>query len=281
MKGPEILVRSLSVRSVTNKRDNTLWQYHSRSDNHSKKACWVVVYDLMQHCPLLRQHIIDEKVFFGINHQMRDFQQNRTKDLDLVVCTRGAGRSRPRKTFASMALDYGIVLDAAETAILDALPEFSRTPVGAVLMALEAKACMTEHVKARPRLYDELNSSHLTVHGATDEAIAAAFVMVNQANTFLSPNKGYDPAEGRKPNLHDQPKVTEIVIQKLQELPRRSRTGISGFDAIATVVVDCKNDGSPVLLKSDPPAPPPGDAFHYESMIRRLSNLYTTRFSHI
>jgi len=51
---------------------------------------------------------------------------------------------------------------------------------------MEAKACMTAHQRALPRLYDELNSSHLTVHGAADHAIAAGFVMVNAATKFLS-----------------------------------------------------------------------------------------------
>ena len=65
-------------------------------------------------------------------------------------------------------------------------------------MALEAKACMTAHQRALPRLYDELNSSHLTVHGATDQAIAAGFAMVNIAGQYLSPdlnkkNRSTDP----------------------------------------------------------------------------------------
>jgi uncharacterized RmlC-like cupin family protein len=43
--------------------------------------------------------------------------------------------------------------------------------VGAVLIALEAKACMTAHVKALPRLYDELNSSHQCVHGSSSPRV--------------------------------------------------------------------------------------------------------------
>jgi hypothetical protein len=98
---------------------------------------------------------------------------------------------------------------------------------------------MTAHQKALPRLYDELNSSHLTVHGATDAAIAAGFVMINAATSFISPTKG------AAPNLHLQPRATQITMAKVAELPRRSATGQTGFDAMAMVVVDCKNDGSP------------------------------------
>jgi hypothetical protein len=60
-----------------------------------------------------------------------------------------------------------------------------------VPVAIEAKACMTEFRKARPLLYDELNSSHLTIHGDTNGAIAAALVIVNIATTFISPTRNH------------------------------------------------------------------------------------------
>lgn len=273
MHGLEILARSLSVPAIANKDGGPLWQYHSRSDRHSKIACWGIVFDLLNHCPLLRQHVEDGKIFFGINHEMRDFQQDRKKNLDLVLCTPSAGRVPP-ETLLSKAQDYRIVLVERERTILNCLPELRRAQVGAVVMALEAKACMTEHQKARPRLYDELYSSHMTVHGATDAAIAAGFVMINGADSFVSPGKGL-PA-----NRHDQPRVTRSVMEKVRELPRRSGPGRQGFDALAIVVVDCRNDGSPVSLM-DALSPPPGDSFKYESMILRLASLYATRFPHL
>ena len=114
---------------------------------------------------------------------------------------------------------------------------------------LEAKACMTAHQRALPRLYDELNSSHLTVHAANDLAIAAGFVMINIAERFLSPdlnkkNRRSDPEW----SLNAQPKSVEIAIEKVKQLPRRSRSGIPGYDAFSIVVVDCVNDGSPAYL---------------------------------
>ena len=93
----------------------------------------------------------------------------------------------PVRSFRSLVEKYGIVADAREEAVLDALPDIPAAPVGAVHVALEAKACMTEHMKARPRLYDELNSSHATIHGNTDKAIAVGFVMVNMAATSEAP----------------------------------------------------------------------------------------------
>jgi hypothetical protein len=149
-------------------------------------------------------------------------------------------------------------------------------------MALEAKACMTAHQRALPRLYDELNSSHLTVHGATDEAIAAGFTMVNLATHYLSPdlNKRNRTSAPEISN-HDQPRDASLAIDKIHELPRRSKTGVEGYDAISIVVVDFPNDGSPVGLVSNAPAPQPGDIYHYSSMIDRLTTIYATRFKHL
>jgi hypothetical protein len=181
--------------------------------------------------------------------------------------------SSPRKKLAFKALveAWGIRLSAAESSILAGLPDLAAAPVGAVHVALEAKACMTEHQKAMPRLYDELNSSHLTIHGDTDKAIAVGFVMVNAAENYRSPTAS-------KATVHRQPEVTEKVIGKVKQLPRRSSPSEEGYDALAIAVIDCRNDGSPVsLVTSSPPAPPPGDIFHYDATIQRVSGLYSWR----
>ena len=101
-------------------------------------------------------------------------------------------------------------------------------------------------------------------------AIAVGFVMVNMAKTFVSPT-------AKQPTLHRQPDVTEKVIEKMKELPRRSSIREDGFDALAIVVVECANDGKPVRLVKGPPAPPVGDIFNYEMMIQRLAGLYEAR----
>jgi hypothetical protein len=273
MYGPDILVRTLST-PVAMGPSRSEWQYHPRSDRHSKIACWGILFDLLQHSALLAKQVKDGKVAFGINHEMKDFRLNRKKNLDLVLCIpRAAADDAPAPTvpsFRALAGKYGIALTEAEKKVLLGLPDIPAAPVGAVLVALEAKACMTEHMKARPRLYDELNSSHLTIHGNADKAIAVGFVMVNLAENFVSPT-------AKQPTKHRQPDVTEKVIEKMKELPRRSSNQQDGFDALSIVLVDCKNDGSPVSLVKTGPAPEPGDIFNYEMMIQRLADQYETR----
>jgi hypothetical protein len=71
------------------------------------------------------------------------------------------------------------------------------------------------------------------------------------------------------------------TLEKLAEIPRRSNTRETGFDGIGAVVIDGTNDGSPFRLVTDPPAPQPGEPFHYDGMITRMANEYDTSFSSI
>jgi hypothetical protein len=163
------------------------------------------------------------------------------------------------------------------------VPAFPVSTVGAVLVALEAKAYMTAHVKSLPRLYDELNSSHLCVHGASCQALAIGYVQVNAADQFMSPvvnNRllGDTPAEVTE---HRQPADTERVLKKVAEIPRRSPSSESGFDGIGVTVLNLRNDGGTVTIVDDPPAPQPGDSFHYGSMIVRMANEYDTTFAKV
>lgn len=281
ISGTDILIRSLSKPTVTDRHGNH-WNYHSRSDHHSKVACWSIVFDLLRTSKLFRDHVAAGRVAFGINHEMRDFRNDRKKDLDLVISLPATGRASSKRSLITLADHYRVDLTTAERKELGNLPLLTEAPVGTVLVALEAKACMTAHQRALPRLYDELNSSHQTVHGSHDLAIAAGFVMINAATRFLSPdlnkkNRKNDPEW----STHEQPKSVSITIDKVKQLPRRSKVGVEGYDAMSIVVIDCANDGSAVKLVSAPPAPQSQDTYHYTTMIDRLSGLYGTRFSQL
>jgi hypothetical protein len=272
----------MTVPSVTDKFGNH-WQYHSRSDQHSKVACWALLFDLLNHCPLLASHVAANKVGFGINHEMRDFKNNRSKYLDLVICTPGTPSGVEELTFEDLVKRYRIQLTATESAQLATYPAFRRVPVGSVHLALEAKAAMTEHVKALPRLFDELNSSHLAIHGSADFAIAAGFAVVNYAATFVSPDRNKVNLKTHAPVVtkHKQPKATERTIKKLEEIPRRTHGGVEGFDALGIVVMELQNDSTPIQIVTQPPAPASADVWHYNQMIRRIASLYASKFGNV
>lgn len=143
------------------------------------------------------------------------------------------------------------------------------------MIACEAKTVMTEHGKSQPRVFDELASSHEIVHQGDREAIAAGITVVNIAETFISPlrQKGGELYISK----HRQPHATARMVEHLRGLPIRDTVDGFGFDAYATVVIDCDNRG-PARLWELPPAPQPGDRDHYATFVDRISRAYANRF---
>lgn len=283
MQGPGILVATMSVPRAFGKftaNSGMRLNYHPRSDHHSKVACWGIAFDLMLSCPLLREHVAADKVRFGINHEIRDYANNRKKDLDLVLCTPSS--TDPDLTLTDLAAKYDVVLTDAQRSQLGHLPVMMRGPVGSVLVTLEAKACMTEFGKAGPRLYDELNSSQQIVHGSSNHTLAAGLALVNVSPEFFSPlrNKHLEYG-GTVPEIshHQQPQDARRAISKVETLPRKSGTTPNGYDALGVVVIDCPNDGTEVRLVSDAPAPSEHSIFNYSQMIHRIAGEYATHFS--
>lgn len=283
MRGPGIIARTLSEPAVTD-RNGRVWQYHSRSDLHSKVACWAILFDLLQTSSLMRAHVAQSKVAFGINRQINDWTTGRRKDLDLVVARAAGGKDEAGPSFdlAELATRYGVVLTDEERVELAAIPTAPAGAAGStVLVALEAKACMTAHIRALPRLYDELTSSHSTVHGDNANALAVGFVMINLAESFISPGRqgGGEPIV----NPHRQPRDTERTLAKVREINRRSgpHAGQPGFDALGVLVIRMQNDGGIVDVVTEPPAPAGNDDFHYDRMVTRAAHLYDASFGNV
>jgi hypothetical protein len=280
--GPSILASYLQIPSAAD-RFGYEWQYNSQSDRHSQVGCWGVAFDLLNNSALLRQHAQDGKVVLGVNHSMRDFQTSRQKKLDLVIARSDNVSLQKGVSFKTLATRLGLSLTTGQQATLSALPDIQVGRVSAVLVALEAKAAMTAHNKARPRLYDELNSSHQCVHGASSQALAIAYVQINASERFVSSVSNRFPKGVLPPvvNPHVQPKAVNSIIDKIRELPRRTGTAGNGFDGIGVTVLHLENDGSPISVVSSPPAPQPGDDFHYDAMIVRMAHEYDSRFHSI
>jgi hypothetical protein len=225
-----------------------VYRYHSRSDAHSIALCKLVLRDIIEACLQLREDALANKIVYGINAK-HTFPNGKKKTLDLAIGT-------PR------AVEEG---DRFAGAI-------HRGEIERVLLACEAKTCMTEHGKSQPRIFDELGSSHEIVHQGEREAIAAGITVVNIAATFVSPLR-----QKRKKlhiSQHKQPHAAERMVNHLRGLPIRDSVDGTGFDAYATLVVDCDNQG-PVTLWTNPPAPQPGDRDHYDTFVNRIAEAYT------
>lgn len=254
MQGPREFSKWLSGNIANDKKwGRKVFRYHPRSDEHSKTICELVFADLMEACPDLAEHVLSGRVVGRTNTSYR-FPSGKVKTIDLGVGT-PAGPSPGRPTSK--------VLAGGELAELR--------------IACEAKQCMTEHSKSQPRIYDELSSSHEIVHQGDRRAIACGIVVVNIARTFASPLRQTSGDGPLVVTAHRQPIVAASMIKHLRGLKTREKVDEVGFDAFATVVIDCDNVGT-CRLHTDAPAPQPGDSDHYETFIQRISRAYSERY---
>lgn len=275
MRGPGILARTMSIPTRKG-RSERAWQYHSRSDSHSKVACWTVLFDMLLECDALRSAAAAGHVGFGINHVMVG-PINKTLDLVITVAP-PEPMTRKRQNFAGMVDAWGIELSADDRAALQALPPLEQDggdDVYEVAIALEAKACMTEHVKSLPRLHAEILATGYLAKRAAPRCITVSYSLVNAAPEFMT------PSGAGKLNRHSQPEDARRAVDMLATaVPMVSDSRDYGYDVIGVTVLDCRNDGSPVAVVNDATlAPTRSERTHYERMIRSLCSEYRSRFA--
>jgi hypothetical protein len=251
MDAPERFAAWLTAHEHKDPVYGWVYRYHSRSDAHSIALCKLVLEDLVGACRALRQRALADELVYGINAR-HTFPNGKKKTLDLAIGTIKSIRGETR--FVNTIFPG----------------EIDR-----VLISCEAKTVMTEHGKSQPRVFDELGSSHEIVHQGDREAIAAGITVVNIAQTFVSPLR--QKSAELHVSKHRQPQAAERMVNHLRGLSIRDRVDRAGFDAYATIVVDCDNQG-PASLWSDPPAPQPGDRDHYQQFLSRLASAFSKRF---
>jgi len=251
MQAPERLAAWLTAHEHKDPRYGWVYRYHSRSDAHSIALCQLVLEDLLEACPAIRDQALADKIVYGINAR-HTFPNGKKKTLDLAIGTTKAIKSETR--FVN-TIHHG--------------------NVDRVLISCEAKTVMTEHGKSQPRVFDELGSSHEIVHQGDREAIAAGITVVNIAQTFVSPLRQKGPE--LHVSKHKQPHAAERMVNHLRGLPIRDTVDGFGFDAYATIVVDCDNQG-PASLWTAAPAPQTGERDHYDTFLSRLASGFSERF---
>jgi hypothetical protein len=251
LNGPEALTDWLTAHEHKDPKYGWVYHYHSRSDAHSIALCKFVLTDLLATCSVLRDQALADRIVYGINAR-HTFPNGKRKTLDLAIGT--PGRVDDSSRFGDV-IHIGLI--------------------ERVLVACEAKTVMTEHGKSQPRVFDELGSSHEIVHQGDREAIAAGITVVNIASTFVSPLR--QRSKKLYVSQHKQPQAAERMVQHLRGLPIRKSADETGFDAYATVVIDCDNQG-PAVLWTKPPAPQLGEGDHYDTFINKIAAAFAERF---
>ena len=251
MNGPNVFIRHLA--------DNL---YHPRSDAHSNAVCLAILDDLIVHCPPLAHKAASGDLVAKLNHTVKVNYQDWNIDLALG----------PPPSLAEPPSDSRIRFGIPVT----------------VEIAIEAKAVMTEHGKARRNRLRDLQAFHNYAHTYNQKTIATGIVAVNISPIFWSPLRRHDDI-----TIHKNIDVLgEQTVRIFRGLPLRHTPGEGpGIEAFSVLVVKhdnlAKNPEPPLSagdprtpeLVSRPPAPQVGDPMHYATMIRRTCTAYQERWT--
>jgi len=273
MLGQTILARAMS--GMRSGKHGEQFQYNSRSDHHSKVACWTLLFDAVRECDVIEKHARSGLLGFGINYEMVG-PINKTLDMVLtrVPSTREAVH---RTTFVDLAKRWNIPLEEKELAWLSGFGNFVHDDAAddlEVVLALEAKACMTAHVKALPRLHAEILATGFLAKRSTPRCIVVSYTLINSAETFLPSGEG-------EPKRHKQPQDAQRVLDMLANaIPlSRDHNNLVGYDVVGASILRAPNDGTPVHIDTKLAWPERSDHIRYERMIRSLCSEYRARAS--
>jgi len=252
MHGPQALVDHLSTNL-----------YHPRSDAHSNALCLGILADLIETCPVFAGRAARGEIVAQLNHTSTVGHEE--WNVDLAV---GPPRGLPNAPAGGELIRSG--------------------PPAVIELAIEAKAVMTEHGKARRNRLRDLQAFHSHAHAYDQNVVAVGVVVVNLAEFFWSPTRS--PSDV----THHRGIATlgESTIDIYRNLPLRRRPADGpGFEAVAVIAIRHDNirknmalpAGSPepgeTLLVTRSPAPAPGDPLEYGTMIVRACAAYKERWS--
>jgi hypothetical protein len=222
--------------------------YHPRSSSHGDAMCRFLLNDLYLNCSAFKAMANKGSIVHQANYTVNEGTPSRWT-IDLVI-----GKSSGESPLPGAAI--------------------VRANPSEVWIAVDAKAIMTEHGKARRNRQRDLNSMADILHRMSPVPITGAYVVINMASRFRSPLR-----EGPIEHKNIERMVAGTIPLVLEILQDRNK-GRPGLDAAGVSVIDYTNlPGSKCRLVEDPPAPDSKSPLHYDNFLSKLCSEFTARFA--
>lgn len=222
-------------------------RYHPRSSKHGDAMCEFLLRDLHANCPAFNVLASRGAIVYQTNYTVNKGTPSEWT-IDLVL--------GPREGESHLEGAY-----------------IARDDPSEVWIAIDAKAIMTEHGKARRNRQRDLNSMAEILHRMSPTPITGAYVAINMSAEFRSPLRNTVTQHRNIERIVAEtiPLMTEILENKENRHP--------GLDAIGVTVLDYSNaPGSQCRVIEAPPAPRRDSPLHYENFITGLCEKFTARY---
>jgi hypothetical protein len=241
--------------------------YHPRSSKHSDFLSEIIISDLIENCPSMRERAQRGELVVKLRHHQQVGHADWVIDIAFGTC---AGLPVPP------SVGHSIIFTAP--AIIN--------------MAIELKSIVTEHGKARRNRLRDFNAFHAYAHQYNPQTVVGAFLIVNSSEYFYSPLRRPDDITRHGNSLVKARQMAKNTIDLFRSIHLRNSTNDPpGLEAIGIVAIEHDNFvlhpdqkvhaslHRPTKVAPIPPSLPVGDPMHYQSMIQRLCDQYTRRFA--
>jgi hypothetical protein len=237
----------------------------------------VIVRDLLATCPLLAQRAASGELVAKLRHH----QQVGHNDwvIDIALGTPAGAPQIP---------DPGELIRLTSPALIQ--------------IAIELKSIWTEHGKARKNRLRDFNAFYSYARQYNPKTIAAAFLVVNASELFLSPlnlvTSNRNPITRHRQKAKSTLQLVKETIGIFRSIHlRNSVSEPDGLEALGVIVIEHDNINflcgrpqyadlyakylslhKPSKVADVPPALKVGDPPRYSTMTQRICNAYSERF---
>lgn len=244
--------------------------YGPRSSKQSDFQSGLILADLLEACPVVRQRAASGEVVVRLCHHQTVGTDDWVIDIALGTCS---GAPVPPPAGESIRQESPTLIQ----------------------VAIELKSIWTEHGKARKNRLRDFNAFHGHAHRYNPKTIAAAFLVVNAAERFLSPlNLGKTARAEITEHVRKTKTASALATETIDKFRsiylRNSHSDPPGLEALGVAVIEhdnivihptpeaFANVRKPTRAAPAPPALRVGDPLHYQTMIQRICAQYTDRF---
>lgn len=228
--------------------------YHPQSQKDGDRLCDYFIDDLMHESEDIHQYSKQRELVYETDYDVPYSQSN----VDLVI---GPPANNPQSSLGETV-------------------KMSEAKVDDIWLAVDPKAIMTQHVKARKNRIGQLESmARDTKSEFSERTITCGIILLNMAERFDSPGRDPDEItvhpEGAPNKGLDQ--VIQETIDKFDIADTTSPLDFCGIISIehTNLVEDV---GNTTIIKQDP-APDVDEMTHYRKFVKEVSEKIEDRFS--
>lgn len=232
--------------------------FNPRGQSHSDELTRSIFLDVRERCAALAQHFeahqLDLRLNVGIEGKRNTSRGGRHEAVD-------EDESEVDPNIDGVVLSSGLWSPRQMTPI-----------------TLENKTIMTAHGKAKTNRYNDARAYASHVHNSSPSTVAAFTIVINTGLAYRNPDGFSRNAKSSGVNPRAAAQATVDLFTGRMRLREAGNDPAGWCEAVLVLTIEYDGVNPTARLVTEPPAPPEGSPFTYDSFLDRICRLYAERF---